>query len=365
MVTGFRMADRVLRDNRFGRNFALSVERRAGVSIMEHQAFRQVGRFLLLMNPPDHTRLRSLLGKAFSVRQAGDLRRLVTFETRRLLRQLRDHEQGDLVSEFNYPLPVAVICALLDLGLQDRAWLARQTSALLAVLELRTLSGEELTAADEAADAFEAFFRAELKQRRMRRGPDLMSRLLEAEQGDDGLTEDEIIANLVLLFLAGHETVANQLGNALLTLFRHPEQLARVRTDARLVPVAVEESLRYEPAVHIAARGATEELILENVCVHRDDTLYINLGSANRDESVFEAPEKFNLDRTEGDAPKGLAFGGGIHYCLGARLARIELEAGLSALVHGLPRLGLLEPEHPRWKTSLTIRGLEFLPAAW
>ncbi len=364
LVTRYRLADRILRDSRCGRNFELGVARRYGTGMMAQPAFRIVGRFLLLMNPPEHTRLRSLLGKAFGVKQARDLRRLASVEAERLVRGLMKRREADLVSAFNYPLPIAVICRLLDLDQEDHSLFERHTSALVKVLEFNPLGPAEVEAANAASSVFEDYFRELLRRRRKRPGGDLVSLLLQAEVGADRLTEEEIVANIALLFLAGHETTANQLGNLLRTLYLNPEELERVRRDPALIPAAVDEGLRYEPAVHIAARGALEDLQLDGIGIGRGDTLYINLGSANRDPEVYEQPDRYRLARAE-STPKHLAFGGGIHYCLGARLARIEMEVGLDVLFRRLPDLRLIEPDQQRWKPTLTIRGLESLPARW
>jgi len=364
LVSRYRAADAILRDSRFGRDFSAGAKLRYGPAIMEEPAFRMVSRFLLLMNPPEHTRLRVLLSKAFGVKQAADLRRLVAGEADRLLDRLVDQSPADLVSAFNYPLPIAVICALLNLGLEDQSSFQRETQALVKVLEINPLTSGEIADANTAAQVFSEYFRDLLKERRQRPGSDLVSLLLQAEEGDDRLTEDEIIANITLLFLAGHETTANMIGNSLLTLFRHPEERARLCAETSLMPAAVNECLRYESSVHIAARGALEDVVVDSVTVQRGDVLYINLGSANRDPDPFQEPDRFLIARPD-TTPKHLAFGGGMHYCLGARLARIELEMALAGLFRRLPKLRLENPERLRWKPTLTIRGLESLPAAW
>lgn len=364
LVTHYKMADAILRDGRFGRDFAAGATRRYGPGIMQEPAFRMVGRFLLLMNPPEHTRLRALLGKAFGVKRAAELRRLAAAEAERLVDRLKERHGGDLVTAFDYPLPIAVICALLNLGQEDRPLLEQHTEALVKVLELNPLDAVEIAAANEASQVFEPYFRDLLHRRRRHPGSDLVSLLIRAEEGDDRLTEDEIIANLVLLFLAGHETTANLLGNALRSLFLHPDEFARLRSDPLLLSAAVDECLRYETSVHIAARGARQDMRIAGSDIRQGDTVYINLGAANRDPDVFDQPDRFLLTRPA-PTPKHLAFGGGIHYCLGARLARIELESGLASLFRRLPDLRLIEPECQRWKPTLTIRGLESLPAHW
>ena len=364
LVTRYGVADAVLRNPGLGRDFAASAVRRYGPHIMDEPAFRMVGRFLLLMNPPEHTRLRTLLSKAFGVKQAAELRRLATTEAERLLQGLSGQGTADLVSAFNYPFPIAVICALMNLGQADRPLFERETRALVKVLEITPLNPTELAAANRAADLFEDYFRHLLAARRRAPGPDLISLLLRAEEGTDRLSEDEIIANVTLLFLAGHETTANMLGNALWSLFRHPAELAAVRVDPELLAAAVEESLRYQSSVHIAARTAFRDLSLEGIAVPAGGLIYVNLGAANRDEAVYAQPDCFRLGRPPSE-PKALAFGGGIHYCLGARLARIELECGLATILRGLPGLRPEDPDGLRWKPTLTIRGLEALPVSW
>ncbi|WP_139559740.1 cytochrome P450 [Methylotetracoccus oryzae] len=364
LVTRHGVADTVLRNPGLGRDFAASAVRRYGPHIMDEPAFRMVGRFLLLMNPPEHTRLRTLLSKAFGVKQAAELRRLAMTEAERLLAKLKGRGTADLVSAFNYPFPIAVICALMNLSQADRPLFERETRALVKVLEITPLNPEELAAANRAAELFEDYFRHLLAARRRAPGADLISLLLRAEEGTDRLSEDEIIANITLLFLAGHETTANMLGNALWSLFRHPAELAPVRADPELIGAAVDESLRYEPSVHIAARTAFRDLSVEGIAVPAGGLIYVNLGAANRDASVYAEPDRFRLDRPSSE-PKALAFGGGIHYCLGARLARIELECGLATILLGLPGLRPENPDGLRWKPTLTIRGLETLPVSW
>lgn len=359
LATRYGVADALLRDGRFGKDYLSGVARRYGPELAAHPLFATVNRFMLLMNPPAHTRLRALVGKAFSAKQAGELRRLAQAESRRLLAGFAGNGRADLVAAFAYPLPVAVIQALL--GIAEGMAFQRDTLALVKVFELAPLSEAELQAAWQAAQNFDAFFRDLLAQRRRRPGEDLASLLLKAEEGADRLSEDEIVANIMLLFMAGHETTANMIGNALLALFRHPGQLARLQSDWALLPQAVEEALRYDSSVHIAARVAMQDVAVEGVALAQGDTVYINLGAANRDPAVFAEPDVFDIGRVA----KPLSFGGGAHYCLGARLARIELETALAALLQGLPGLRLENLDAPRWRPTNTVRGLECLWAEW
>ena len=364
LVTGYHDADQVLRDSRLGKDFPSVLARRYGRDMGGEPVFRIVNAFLLLMNPPAHTRLRGLVSKAFSVRQANELRVL----TQRLAEGLVDDwiglGQADLVDVFNYPLTVRVICAMLDIELEHSLAFQTETQALVKTFELAPLSAAELASANAAATRFDEFFREVCRQRRQRPGGDLVSLLLRAEEGGERLSEDEIIANIVLLFTAGHETTANMLGNALSLLFRHPEQLARLKAEPGLLPKAVEECLRFDTSVQIAARVALEPLELRGARIAAGDTVYLALGAANRDPSVFDEPDRFDIDRPESTLKKALSFGGGAHYCLGARLARIELETALETLFRRLPGLDI-PPHGLQWKPTFTVRGLESLPATW
>jgi cytochrome P450 len=364
LATRYEDANRILRDPRFGKDFLAGVARRYGTDTVKEPAFQMVNRFMLLMNPPEHTRLRTLVSKAFGVKQAPELRRLAHREASRLIDGFIDRRRTDLVKTFAYPLPVRVICALLDIRLNDSLRFLEDTQALVKVFELSPIGRTEIDAANRSAQAFDRYFREVCRERRKNPGSDLVSLLLQAEEGEDRLSEDEIIANVTLLFLAGHETTANMLGNALLTLFRHPDQLDLLRRNPLLVPQTVNECLRYETSVHIAARVAMQDISVGTVTIRRGETVYINLGAANRDPAVFNEPERFLIERPE-STQKPLSFGGGMHYCLGARLARIELETAMDLLFRRLPKLQLENIDNPCWKPTITIRGLNYLLAHW
>jgi cytochrome P450 len=364
LITRYEDADRILRDPRLGKDYLSGVARRYGEATLAEPAFQIANRFMLLMNPPEHARLRGLVGKAFGVKQAPELRRLVRREAETLVDGFIAQGRADLVTAFAYPLPVRVIRALLDIRQEDSLEFQRETQALVKVFELSPISRPEIDAANRAAEVFSDYFRAMCRERRKNPGRDLISLLLQAEEGDYRLSEDEIVANIVLLFMAGHETAANMVGNALLALFRHPDQLALLQANPALMPRAANEALRYETSVQIAARSAMQDLDIGGTAIRRGDMMYINLGAANRDPAVFEEPDTFLIQRPE-SARSPLSFGGGIHYCLGARLARIELETALETLLRRLPKLRLLDMDRPRWKPTLTLRGLEVLEACW
>lgn len=363
LVTRYHDADQILRDPRLGKDFPAVLTRRYGREMGDEPAFRIINAFLLLMNPPAHTRLRGLVSKAFSVRLANELRGLAQKIADDLVDSWIDQGQADLVAAFHYPLTVRVICAMLAIELEHSLEFQAETQALVKTFELAPLTADELAAANSAALRFETFFREICQQRRKKPGGDLVSLLLKAEEGGDRLSEDEIIANIVMLFIAGHETTANMAGNALALLFRHPVQLNRLRAEPSLLPKAVEECLRFDTSVQIAARVALQAVELNGVAIGKGDTLYLALGAANRDPAVFDEPDRFDIARPDTTA-KTISFGGGAHYCLGARLARIELETALETLLRRLPGLRV-HIDGLQWKPTFTVRGLESLPAEW
>lgn len=364
LVTRYRDADAVLRDPRLGKDFPAVLARRYGRDVSAEPAFRTINAFLLLMNPPQHTRLRGLVSKAFSVKHAAELRAVAQAQADALVDGFIERGSADLVAEFAYPLTVRVICSMLDVALQHSLAFQQETQALMKTFELAPLTAAELQQANAAALRFDAFFRAILAQRRCAPGSDLVSLLLQAEDGGDRLSADEIISNIVMLFMAGHETTANMLTNAVALLLGHPPQLQHLRSRPALLPNAIEECLRYDSSVQIAARVALCPLQLDGVAIAAGDTLYLALGAANRDPEVFAEPDQFRIDRPSGTA-NALAFGGGAHYCLGARLARIELETGLQTLFTRLPNLRIPQPDALKWKPTFTVRGLETLPVTW
>jgi cytochrome P450 len=207
----------------------------------------------------------------------------------------------------------------------------------------------------------ECYFKSVVEERRAKPGNDLVSALLRAEEAGETLTEDEIISNVLLLFVAGHETTSNMLGNALIALHRHPGQLARLMGDASLLPKAVGECLRFDSSVQMIVRTAFEDVEAAGHSIARGTIVFMLLGSANRDPGQFEKPDELDIGRTlQG---RLLSFGAGIHHCLGARLATLELETGLGSLISRLPDLRITNLDALQWRQRNTLRGVESLKA--
>ncbi|MFI8885080.1 cytochrome P450 [Streptomyces sp. NPDC053813] len=350
LVTRYADARLVLGDQRFSRAAAASHDE-------PRQSEGQRDGGILGMDPPDHTRLRSLVAKAFTVRQVEKLRPQVRELTAALLDEMETAgPPADLVDLFALPLPVAVICRMLGVPTEDRP-------------RFRVWSDDALSTSSLTAEEFDAS-RAELRaymaglidQHRQAPQDDLMTALIEARDDGDRLSELELIDLCVGILVAGHETTASQIPNFVLTLLDHPDQLARIRAEPELVPNAVEELLRFVPLGSGAGqpRYATEDIEVGGTLVRAGSPVLVAVGAANRDALRFSAPGVLDIAR-EGN--QHLGFGHGVHHCLGAPLARLELQEALSALITRFPELRLAGDV--TWKSEMLVRGPRVMPVEW
>lgn len=312
---------------------------------------------ILGMDPPDHTRLRSLVAKAFTVRQVEKLRPQVRKLTSTLLDDMEAAgPPADLVERFALPLPVAVICRMLGVPPEDRPQFRAWSDA---VLSTSTLTAAEFEANREELRAYMGTL---ISHHRTHPQDDLMSELIAARDGGDRLSELELVDLCVAVLVAGHETTATQIPNFVVTLLDHPEQMDRLRDDPRLIANAVEELLRFVPLGSGAARAryATEDIEVGGTLVEAGSPVLVATGAANRDALRFTAPGVLDVTR-EGN--QHLGFGHGAHHCLGAPLARLELQEALSALLTRFPRLHLAADV--TWKSAMLVRGPRVMPVGW
>ena len=318
--------------------------------------FRNDRSNMLTTDPPDHTRLRGLVTRAFTPRTVESLRPRIVALVDELLDGFGAGEV-DVMDALAFPLPVTVIGEMLGVPAADRPALRPLVRDVTAVLEL-AVSPDALAAATTADAALAAYFAGLVAERRAHPRDDLLSKLIEAEDQGDQLTEDELISTTILLFAAGFETTTHLVGNGLLALLRHPDQLARLRADRSLARAAVEELLRFDSPVQIALRTAYEDLSIGGTTIEAGGVVLAMLGAANRDPARFRDPEALDIGRDQGPP---LSFGGGIHFCLGAALARLE---GQIVFDRMLDRFGTIElaGSPPRHRDSLTLRGLLDLP---
>lgn len=315
----------------------------------------------LFLDPPDHTRLRKLVSKAFAPKVVTALQPDIAALVDRLIHAIAD--RFDAVDDFAYPLPVAVICRLLGVPLKDEPEFSRASAVLAQALDpFATITGvpeEVVNERTQAVTRLREYFRGMIRLRRSRPGDDLLSGLIAVEESGDLLTEEEIISTCNLLLIAGHETTVNLIGNAVLAMLRNPDQWAALGADAGRAPAMVEETLRYDPPVQLVNRVAAADMTVGGVDVPSGDIMMLLVAAAHRDPAEFELPDAFDPDRK---ALRHLGFGLGPHYCLGAPLARMEAATALSALAARFPGARLAGP--PRYKPNVTLRGLSALAVA-
>jgi cytochrome P450 len=358
VVTRYDDCQQVLREHGVGKDFSRTAP---ALGLTEEQyaeqaVFRNDHNSMLFADPPDHTRLRSLATRAFTPRTVEALRPHIVAVVDELLDGLEGREV-DVMTSLAYPLPVTVIGEMLGVPAGDRAQFQPLVRAVAAVLELM-ITPEGLAAATAAQATMENYFGDLVAERRARPQPDLLSQLIEAEDRGDQLTRGELVATAILLFAAGFETTSNLIGNGLLALLRHPDQLRRLRQDRSLLRPAVEELLRYDSPVQVNGRAVYEDIEVAGMRMEAGSTVLTLLGAANRDPARFSEPDRLDVGRAEG-AP--ISFGSGIHFCLGAALARLEGQVVLDRLLDRFGTIELLDPQ-PRIRDSLTLRGLTELP---
>jgi cytochrome P450 len=368
MPHGFLLASRhadiqfVLRGKCFGKDFAGRMTRRFGAQVLDEPVYRSMRYWMLQLDPPDHTRLRGLVVKAFTARRVEDMRPRIQAIVDRVLDRMEAARHVDLIADFAFPLPVIVICDMLGIPPEDHAILFASARTGGRLLDPVPLSRAEIDEANARTVEVEAYFRDLFERRRRAPGDDLTSQLVQAEQEGSKLSNEELTANIILLFGAGHETTVNLIGNGLLALYRNPDQLQLLRNDPSLISNAIEEFLRFDSSVQLTGRTALTAVTVGGVDVAEGNTVLCLLGAANRDPAVYSDPDRLDITRRN---IRPLSFGGGIHFCLGAQLARIEGEIAIATLLRRFPKLVLDDPEHPDWRQTFVLRGLSRLPASW
>ncbi|MER6810947.1 cytochrome P450 [Spirillospora sp. NPDC000708] len=359
VISRYADVDALLRDRRLGRSY---------LHVAGHEEFGQqpeaeflkpfwdlIRAGMLDVEPPTHTRLRRLVSKAFTARMVEGLRPTIRRLAGELAGTLAAKGGGDLLAEVAEPLPVNVIAEMLGVPVADRPLLRPWSADICGMYELNPPEEVQRTAV-RAAVEFSDYLRDLARSRRREPRDDLISALAQVVDEGDRLTEDELIGTCVLLLNAGHEATVNATGNGWWALFRNPGELERLRGDASLVPTAVEELLRYDTPAPMFERWVLEDITVAGVDIPRGAEVALQFASANRDPAVFADPGRLDLAR---DPNPHITFGLGIHYCLGAPLARIELAESLSALLRLAPGLRLVS--EPEWKPGFVLRGLQAL----
>ena len=354
----------MLRDKRFGKDYVERTIRRYGPQIMEEPVFRNMRHWMLQQDPPDHTRLRGLVVKAFTARRVEDMRPRIQQIVDETLDRIVDQGHMDLIEDFAFRLPVTIICDMLGIPEDHRELFYKGARNGGRLLDPVPLSRAEIDAGNAGNLMAQAYFQQLFELRRRSPGNDLTTQLVQAEEDGSKLSNEELTGNIILLFGAGHETTVNLIGNGLLALHRNPDQLALLKANPALISNAVEEFLRYDSSVQMTGRVALEDIEdLGGKRIPKGESVLCLLGSANRDPAVYpDRPDRLDITRPN---VRPLSFGGGIHFCLGAQLARIEAEVAIATLLRRLPDLKLDNAETPAWRPTFVLRGLKALPASW
>ncbi|MGW2169223.1 cytochrome P450 family protein [Streptomyces sp. NPDC001705] len=349
LVTGYAEARAALGDARLSKDTAAFFAGKES----RRRLHPAVAHTMLASDPPQHARLRKLVTKAFTTGAVAELRPFIARVTDELLDQWPANEPFDFVAGLAVPLPVVVICELLGVPQADRPDVQRWSAELFAAGDSDVI--------DTASHAMADYMTGLIATKRLDPGSSLLDRLISARDGDDHLSEEELVSLAVLLLVAGHETTTNALGNAVLALLLHPAQLDRLRVNPDEVPAALDELLRFDSPVSTATfRFTTEAVALGGADIPAGLPVLVALGAANRDPARFPAPDQLDLDR---NAAAHLAFGHGIHRCVGAPLAKQELEIALRAVLTRFPGIRLAVPvEHLGWRRTRLVRGLVSLP---
>ena len=349
----------LLRDPGMGRSNAMMLSPDA----LAEPAVASLTRMMLFLDPPLHTRIRGLVARAFNARRIEALRGRIEAIVDDLIDRVIGQGGMCVIADFAHRLPVTVICDMLGVPEADRAPFLDEATVRGRILDPVPPTREEMDEANASILASESYFRQLMAYRRANPGEDLVTGLLAARDADDSLNEAEIVANINLLFGAGHETTTNLIGNGLLALHRNPAQLDRLRQDPSLMPAAVEELLRYDSPVQLTSRHAMQDAEIMGEKVVQGEEVIALLGAANHDPAAYAGdPDELDVCRP---GVRALSFGGGLHFCLGAQLARIEGEIAFRKILERLPDLRLSDMDNVAWKSTITLRGLSSLPATW
>lgn len=364
VLTRYDDIAKLLKDQRFVHDFDgnISDPRNRG-ALREEPVYKQLGRSMLLRDPPDHTRLRGLVAKAFTARRVEEMRPQIEKIVNGLIDKLAPLGKMDVIEDFSHKLPVVVICDMLGIPEEDRAQFLTGYRVSGRAIDPTPMTQAELDQVNANILGGRAYFAKLFELRRKQPGDDLTSALLQVQDEKDGrLSEDELFANISLLFAAGHETTTNLIGNGLLALHRNRDQWDKLVADPSLASSAVEELLRYDSSVQLTSRKASVDVEIGGQQIQRGDEVICLLGAGNRDPEAYENAEKLDITRKN---VRPLSFGGGIHTCLGAQLARLEGEIAFRALAMRLPNMRLENMDNPQWKPTITLRRLEHLMAVW
>ena len=332
-------------------------------AVKDEPVVKNLGLSMLVRDPPDHTRLRTLVVRAFTARRVEEMRPQIQKIVDNLLDTVIPLKKMDVIEDFAHKLPVIVICDMLGIPEDERGPFLTGYRISGRSIDPTPMSMDEIKEANAGVLRTQDYFKGLFERRRSNLGNDLITALLQVRDEQDGrLSDDELCANISLLFAAGHETTANLIGNGMLALQRNPDQWAMLTADPSLAAGMVDELLRYDSSVQLTTRKASQDVAVGAHTISRGDVVLCLLGAANRDPQIYASPEQLDITRRN---IRPLSFGGGIHFCLGAQLARMEAEIAFHALATRVPQLRVDDIANPEWRPTITLRRLVKLPAHW
>jgi cytochrome P450 PksS len=360
LITRYDDVLNALKDERFAkdRRHAMTPEQLKKLPWIP-PAFKPLEHTMLDLDSPDHTRLRALVHKAFTPRLIEQMREQIQALTNELLDRAEAGGSMDVIADFALPLPLTMIGRILGVPAQDNQKFHRWSKTTVSAGTTRNYFVLIPTIM-----RFMGYVKKLVKERRAQPKDDLVTALVQAKEGSDQLKDDEILAMIFLLLIAGHETTVNLIGSGTLALLEHPDQLAKLRHEPALIKTAIEELLRFVCPLEMATeRYAREDIIIAETTIPRGELIMAVIGSANRDANYFDNPDALDITRKNN---KHLAFGYGGHFCLGASLARLEGQIAISTLIQRMPNLRLSSaPDQLRWRGTFVLRGLETLPVSF
>ncbi len=364
LISTFDDAVSVLRDPRFIKSpnnlRVFSNEPLKGKTKRASSAYILRRFHMLAQDPPEHTRLRNFAQKAFTPKIIAGMRAQIEKITNELIDKIENNRKFDFIDDFAYQLPIIVIAELLGLPIEDREKIRKWSDVLIEV----QVTEKNKQSIEESADAFIDYLKNVFALHREKPRNDLISSFLRIQETDGQMSEEELYATIFLLIIAGHETTVNLISNGMYALLTHPEQLSLLKNTPKLIHSAVEEMLRYNgPVINSTLRLAAEDVFIGNITIKKGEGVLVAFLSANQDENKFENPLNFDITRK---INKHLAFGYGIHFCIGAPLGRLECEIAISAILKRLPNLKLDSTvDSPKWRASNIIRGLDKFPVVF
>lgn len=362
IVSRYDHVKNLMSNKSLGKRFTNEFVRMFGPEVSTEPLVKLANHMMLLQDPPDHKITREIAIRAFNKKTIAGYTGMIQATADELIAKLRDKSEFDIVAEVAHPLPLLVICRMLGIDGEDRDVFMQKLPVLNTLgrmFEPASLTRQDLNNLNDNAKLLTTYFSKFYDRYRDRQDNELISSFVQLEE-ENKISHDAVIANIILLFLAGYETTAKFIGNALLSLYRHPHQLTVLRKDPSLFPRAVKELMRYESPMQISGRITLEDVEIDGTKIPKGETIITLIGSANHDEQVFDNPGELNFLRPE---IRNMSFGGGIHLCPGEQLSYLETEIVLRTLLQSFPDLQLMDIESPSWEEKTALRGLTQLIA--